>query len=291
MRTTTSIRRLGSALIWGLLVALLAACGSHEGESRNVASLVVGAGPEPESVLLANVYAAALRYYGTPAHVDQMPDPLIGLDSGKVSVVPGLTGPLLQRFQPGAGGRSDEQVYRALIGALPEGVSAGDYTTAAEDKPALAVAEATATAWGGSDLSTLVQHCPQVQPGAIRGARTPASVGKCKVPAAREFTDSAVLFNALRSGQINAAWTTTADPGVPSEFVVLADKKPMLIQAANVVPLYRRNELTASQTLAINQIAGVLDTAAFKQMRQQVADGADPRNVAEGWLAENPLGR
>ena len=207
--------------------------------------MAVGAGPEPESVLLANIYAAALRYYGTPAHVDQMPDPLIGLDSGKVSVVPGLTGPLLQRFQPGAGGRSDEQVYRALIGALPEGVSAGDYTTAAEDKPALAVAETTATAWGGSDLTTLVQHCAQVQPGALRGARTPAAVGKCKLPPPREFTDKAVLFNALRSGQINAAWTTTADPGVPSEFVVLADKKPMLIQAANVVPLYRRNELTA----------------------------------------------
>jgi glycine betaine/proline transport system substrate-binding protein len=73
--------------------------------------------------------------------------------------------------------------------------------------------------------------------------------------------------------------------------VVLADRKPMLIQAENAVPLYRRNELTARQVLAINEIAGVLDTAALKRMRQQVADGADPRSVAQAWLAENPLGR
>ena len=110
-------------------------------------------------MLLANLYAAALRAYGTPAHVEEMADPLVGLDSGKVSVVPGFTGALLQTFQPGAPGRSDEQTYKAMVGTLPEGVSVGDYTTAAEDKPAVAVSEATAAAWGGRDLTALMGHC------------------------------------------------------------------------------------------------------------------------------------
>lgn len=288
MRPATSIRRVGPGLVAGLLVLLLAACGGRQGTTST--SMVVGAGSDPQSELLANLYAAALGSYGTPAHVDRMPDPLIGLDSGKATVVPGFTGRLLQTFSPGAAGRSDEQVYRAMVGSLPEGVSAGDYTTAAEDKPAVAVTAATAHAWGGRDLPALVKHCGQLKPGAA-GTGVPAAVGTCKLPAPREFPDDAALFDALRAGEINVAWTTTADPGVPDDVVVLADRKPMLIQAENAVPLYRRNELTARQVLAINEIAGVLDTAALKRMRQQVAGGADPRTVAQAWLVENPLGR
>ena len=51
-----------------------------------------------------------------------------------------------------------------------------------------------------------------------------------------------------------------------------------LIRAENVVPLYRRNELTERQVLALNEVAGELDTAALADMRAQVADGTDP-----GW--------
>jgi glycine betaine/choline ABC-type transport system substrate-binding protein len=58
-----------------------------------------------------------------------------------------------------------------------------------------------------------------------------------------------------------------------------------------VVPLYRRNALTDRQLLAINEVAGVLDTAALVEMRRQVAGGAHPQAVADGWLGEHPLGR
>jgi glycine betaine/choline ABC-type transport system substrate-binding protein len=63
------------------------------------------------------------------------------------------------------------------------------------------------------------------------------------------------------------------------------------VQAENVVPLYRRDELTERQLLAINEVASVLDDAALVEMRRQVADGADPQAVADAWLAEHPLGR
>ena len=99
------------------------------------------------------------------------------------------------------------------------------------------------------------------------------------------------MFDALRAGQLTAAWTTTADPAVPGDLVSLADGKPALVQAENVVPLYRRNALSDRQLLAINEVAGVLDTAALADMRRQVAGGADPQAVAGGWLAEHPLGR
>jgi glycine betaine/choline ABC-type transport system substrate-binding protein len=272
------------------LTATLATAGcGHTG--HHAAELVVGSRAGIESTLLADVYTGALRSYGFPARTEQDSNPLAQLDSGAFVVVPSLTGRVLQAFQPGATVRSDAQVYKAMIGALPEGIAAGDYTTAAEDKPALAVAESTSKSWGGSDLGALPQHCDGLVVGSIAGAPTPSAVGSCRLPAAREFADDAKLFAAVKAGEVTAAWTTTAAPNVPADLLVLTDGKPALVQAENVVPLYRRNELTDRQLLAVNEVAGVLDTAALVEMRRQVTAGAEPHAVADAWLNEHPLGR
>ena len=282
-------------MIAGRLTALALAgalamtgCGATR---HNTHELVVGSRPGVESMLLADIYTGALRSYGFPARAEQAPDPLTNLDAGAFVVVPGFTGRVLQRFQPDTTVRSDAQVYKAMVGALPEGIAAGDYTTAAEDKPALAVTESTARSWGGTDLSAVPQHCDGLVVGSITGASTPSAVGSCRLPASREFPDDATLFAALRTRTIIAAWTTSTDPGVPTDLVVLSDGKHALVQAENVVPLYRRNELTDRQLLAVNEVAGVLDTAALVEMRRQVTAGADPQAVADGWLGEHPLGR
>jgi glycine betaine/choline ABC-type transport system substrate-binding protein len=153
------------------------------------------------------------------------------------------------------------------------------------------VTQPTAKAWGGSDLSLLPSHCDGLVVGIVSGFQAPAAVGTCKLPVPREFPDTTTMLAALRANELTAAWTTTADPGIPADLVVLADGKPALIQAENVVPLYRRNALTDRQLLAINEVAGVLDTAALAEMRRKVAGGADPQAVASGWLEERPLGR
>ncbi|OBJ04583.1 hypothetical protein A5660_18240 [Mycobacterium alsense] len=277
-----------------LLAALLAVAGCAE--RRPAAELVVGAAQGPDSALLAGIYTAALRSYGFAARPEAATDPIVKLDSGAFTVVPAFTGQTLHRLQPGATTvLSDAQVYRAMIAALPEGVLAGDYTTAAEDKPALLVTQATAKAWGGhdltADLSALPKHCDGLTIGAVAGFPAPGTVGSCRLPAVRGFAGETALFAAVRAGELTAAWTTTADPDNPADLVALADGKPALVRAENVVPLYRRNALTDRQLLAINEVAGVLDTAALAGMRRQVAGGADPQAVAGGWLAEHPLGR
>jgi len=268
-----------------------AGCGHTAGTRHRSAELVVGSRGGIESTLLADIYTGALRSYGFPARTEQAPDPLTKLDSGAFVVVPSFTGRVLQVFQPGATMRSDAQVYKAMVGALPEGIAAGDYTTAAEDKPALAVAESTSRSWGGRDLSALTRHCDGLVVGSIAGASTPSAVGSCRLSTGREFPDDATLFAAVKAGEVTAAWTTTADPDVPADLVVLTDGKPALVQAENVVPLYRRNELTDRQLLAVNEVAGVLDTAALVDMRRQVTAGAEPQAVADAWLNEHPLGR
>ncbi|ORV91158.1 glycine betaine ABC transporter substrate-binding protein [Mycolicibacterium iranicum] len=269
-----------------IVAALVAAgCGGHSAAP----SIPVGAPADPESQLVAQLYASALRFYGNPAHVVTTDDPLGGLDAGEVRVAPGFTGRLLMRFAPDSAARADVQVYRTLLSALPEGIAAGDYTTSAEDKPAVAVTERTADAWGGRDVSVMARRCGDIAIGAVSSVQRPDSLGTCALPKVREFADDDAMFDALRAGRIDAAWTTTAAPDVPSEAVVLSDKTS-LIRAENLVPLYRRNELTESQVLALNEIAGVLDTGSLADMRRQVAEGTEPGLVAGQWLEEHPLG-
>lgn len=268
-----------------LLVLVIAGCGGQPPP----APMMVGVGSGSESALVGQLYAAALRYYGTHAEVTSVSGALDALDSGEVTVLPGFTGQLLRLFDPDAVAHADEQVYRDLVSVLPEGVSAGDYTMSAQDKPAVVVTEATASAWGGTDLSAVRRNCGKVLPGAVAGSHTPSSIGICVPRKVREFADQESLFAALRQGAINAAWATTADPDIPSEFVVMADRTG-LIRAENLVPLYRRNALTERQILALNEIAGVLDTGSLADMRRKVAAGADPRAVADEFLQANPLG-
>ncbi|MEU0498684.1 glycine betaine ABC transporter substrate-binding protein [Mycobacterium sp. NPDC006124] len=268
-----------------LAVLVVAACGN----STPATSLAVGTGPDAVTTLLAHLYAAALRSYGSAAHVEQGPDPLAELDTGDVEVAPGFTGRLLVRFDPDATARAPEQVYRSMISALPEGIGAGDYAQSAQDKPALAVTEATARTWGGRDVAAVARRCPGLTVGKVAGAPAPTAVATCRLPAAVEFPTAAALVAALRSGRVVAAWTSTAVPQTPDDVVVLSDETSA-IRAENVVPLYRRNELDERQVLALNEIAGELDTGSLADMLGKVAKGAEPGAVAEDWLSAHPLG-
>ncbi|BBX86644.1 glycine betaine ABC transporter substrate-binding protein [Mycolicibacterium aubagnense] len=277
----------GGVALAALLTATTAGCGSDQ-PAPSAPALTVGAAPTNESKLLAHLYSAALGYFGIPTRVHQVPDPVAALDSADVTVAPGLTGELLARFAPHATARADEQVYRSMISALPEGVAAADYTASAQDKPAVAVTDATAATWGSRDAAVLPNHCRDVSVGVVVGAAHPKRVGDCVLPAAREFPDIANLFAALKAGAVKLAWTSTAAPAAPAGVTVLTDRTA-LIRAENVVPLYRRNVLGEQQVLALNGIAGELDTATLTDMIGQVDKGADPAAVAGAWLAQHPL--
>ena len=136
-----------------------------------------------------------------------------------------------------------------------------------------------------------MDNCARIRVGSPTGADPPEKVGECELASDRRFATTAMMFDALRSGAINAAWTSTAATGTPDGVVVLVDRKPALIPAQNVVAVFRRNELGQMQLRAINEIAGVLDTASLVKMSDRVRSGADPALVAEEWLAANPLGR
>lgn len=253
-------------------------------------SVAVGAQHDAESSLLAHLYAAALRFYGSPAHVEVTQDPVRGLDSGDIDVTAGLTGVLLARFEPDAPARSQAQVYRSMVAALPEGLAAGDFADTTSDKPLPAVTDRTAREWGATDTLALLKRCATLRIGYRAGRPGPTSLAGCVLPAAREFPDDQALFAALRDGKIDVAWTSAAAPDVPEQVTRLSDRTA-LVRAENVVPVYRRNTLSDPQVRSINELAGVLDTDALAQMRAEVAAGQDPGAVAAAYLDAHPLGR
>ena len=67
--------RLARTLV-ALLVIGVCSCGAQPGPP----SVAVGSSSDPESVLVAHLYAAALRFYGSAAHVQETSDPLIDMD-------------------------------------------------------------------------------------------------------------------------------------------------------------------------------------------------------------------
>ena len=275
------------------LVASLIALLLRGGVRRHAASpsIAVGARDDAESMLLANLYASALRTYGTAAHVEVVPDPLAGLDSGDVAVAPGFTGRLLDTFAPGAKARAAVQVYRDMVSALPEGVAAGDYAESAEDKPALAVTEATVDAWGGRDVTAAVRHCDQLELGQVVGVTTTGRRSATCAAKVREFPTPQRFSR--RCGRVRSMRPGRRRP--------IRTFPPTWWCSADRTALIRARERRA----AVSPQRVVRDAGARAQRGGRRAGhrgarcrcavrspaGADPRTGRRrAWLAEHPLG-
>ncbi|WP_423488639.1 glycine betaine ABC transporter substrate-binding protein [Mycobacteroides sp. PCS013] len=277
------------AWIAGLLaaVSVLAACSDNRGPAPY---LTVVATNDPQYRVLAHIYAAAVKATGIDTKVRESADPVAELDTGIASVAPGFTGRLLRQFAPQQRASGDEEVtYKAMIAALPAGVAAADYGTA-EDRPALAVATSP-SASSKPTLKALVRHCDQLaRSGQVGQGTVPVPrVGPCETGTPRQFASAGELFAALKRTDIAVAWTSTASPSLPVDGVTLLDDESEWLPANSVVPLYRRNELTEPQVLALNKVAGELTTGDLAAMTREVAGGADPQRVVDTWLNDHQI--
>ncbi|MBB4854977.1 glycine betaine/choline ABC-type transport system substrate-binding protein [Mycobacteroides chelonae] len=246
---------------------------------------------EPQYRVLAHIYAAVVKATGIDTKVRESADPVAELDNGIASVAPGFTGRLLRQFAPQQRASGDEEVtYKAMIVALPAGVAAADYGTA-EDRPAIAVPSGTTSVSAKPTLAGLARHCDelaragQVGPGPVPVAR----IGACSTGYPRQFPSTGELFAALKRAEVAVAWTSTASPALPADGVTLVDDEKNWLPANNVVPLYRRNELSEPQVLSLNKVAGELTTGDLAAMTREVSGGADPQRVVDTWLNDHQI--
>src|SRR5262249_51351451 len=101
--------------------------------------IVIGSANFPESVLLAEIYAGALKAKGvqvsTKLNIGSREVYIPALQDGSIDLLPEYTGVLLQYFDKTATAVSPDDVYAALQKALPATLQVLDKSSA-EDKDA-----------------------------------------------------------------------------------------------------------------------------------------------------------
>jgi len=277
-----------------LALALLPACGG--GGSGSGKTVVVGSANFPENVLLAQIYAQALKAKDVSVDVKAN----IGareliykqIQSGGLSVLPEYNGALLAYLDKNATATSTEDVNTALKAKLPKELAILN-SSKAEDKDSLNVTKATADKYSLKtieDLKTSAKDLVLGGPPEFK-TRQQGVVGLKEVYGLdfKEFrsldTAGPVTVAALSKNDIQVANLFTTDPAIAvNNFVVLDDPKN-LFSSQNVTPLINKAAVDSASQTVLNNVSEKLDTATLTQLMRQVAvDKKDPDTVAGNWL-------
>lgn len=280
------------------------ATGSSSGSSSagGGSSITVGSANFPESVLLANIYAGALKAKGvevtTKLNIGSREAYIPALQDGSIDLIPEYTGVLAQYFNKSAKATDPEGVYKELQAALPAQLTVLD-KSAAEDKDSVAVTKATADKLKLTSIADLEGKSKNLVLGGPPEWKTrETGVPGLKKVYGLEFKSFRPLdaggplsVQALKNGQVDAANIFTTDPSIPANnFVVLEDPKS-LFAAQNVVPLATKSKVNDTVSGALNAVSAKLDTKTLTDLLSQVVtDKKDPDAVAQEWLKSNGLG-
>jgi osmoprotectant transport system substrate-binding protein len=296
-----------------LALAGLAACGSSSGGSpldqptgagskAPSGTIVVGSANFPESELLMDIYAGALKAKGvtvdTKPNIGSRETYIPALQDGSIDLVPEYTGVLDQYFNKSAKATDSQAVYEELKAALPSGLQVLD-KSAAEDKDAVVVTKDTAAKY---NLKTIADLGPVAKDLVLGGppewkTRESGVPGLKKVYGLnfKEFkpldAGGPLTVQALKNGQVQAANLFTTDPNVPANgFVVLQDPKSFFA-AQNVVPLITKSKVNDNVSSALNAVSAKLDTTTLAGLvKQVVIDKKDADQVASDFLKQAGLG-
>lgn len=310
MKTTTT-----GAVALALASALaLSACGSGSsggdplsggGASASQApsdTIVVGSANFPESELIMDIYAGALKAKGvkvsTKPNIGSRETYIPALQDGSIDLVPEYTGVLDQYFNKSAKATTSDDVYSELKSSLPSGLTVLD-KSAAEDKDGVVVSADTASKYSLKSIADLAPVAKDLVLGGPPEWKTrETGVPGLKKVYGLEFKEFKSLdaggpltVNALKNGQIQAANLFTTDPNIPANnFVVLEDPKS-LFAAQNVVPLISKAKNTDTVTSALNAVSAKLDTTTLAALvKEVVIDKKDASAVAQEFLSKNSLG-
>jgi len=123
-------------------------------------SLTVGSANFPESVVLAEIYAEALKDQGakvsTKLNIGAREVYIPGIKDGSIDLLPEYSGSILQYLDPKATATSSDDVYAALQKALPSTLTVLDQSKA-QDSDAIVVTKATATKYNLTSIADLAK--------------------------------------------------------------------------------------------------------------------------------------
>lgn len=274
--------------------------GDCKTDKPKAGAVKIGSANFPESGLLAEIYAGALRAKGINATTT---DPigareayLKALGDGSVQVVPEYTGSLLTFLDKEAKEKDPGEVYAALLTTIPCSQIALQ-PSAAEDSNAMVVTRATANKWGLKTVSDLAEHANEIViaappefAGRDQGLLGLKSTYNLTPKSFRPLGATAAIVDALKNNQAQAANIFTTDPSIKAnDFVALQDDKK-LFGSDQVVPLVARPAATPQLQVTLNAVSAKLTTDKLAEMvKQVVVDKKDATQVAKNFLQESGL--
>jgi osmoprotectant transport system substrate-binding protein len=310
MRRIKALTTLTFALALGL-----SACGgssddpmakdSKDSGGGGGSSVVIGSANFPESALLAEIYAGALKKAGvdvsTKLNIGSRELYIKGIEDGSIDVVPEYTGVLRDFFAKDSGGSvsaSDAPgVYVELKKVVPDGLQVGSYSKA-EDKDALVVTSQTAQKYNLSSLADLKDVAGDLTLGAAPEFKTrPTGVpGLEKVYGVKfgKFTTTDAggpqTLNFLTQGRIDAGNLFTTNPQIPEKDLVTLEDPKSLFGSQNIVALVR-DQVSGKVLPTLDKVGQALTTETLTELVGKVdVDKKDPADVAAEWLQQNNLG-
>ena len=313
----TRTRSLKAAILLTAAALLTAACGggsgggSGDGSSKATEpapSIVIGSAPFAESLIVANMYAQALKANGysvtLKGGLGQREIYLPALEKGGrdngIDLVPEYVGTLLEFVNGNAGeasGDLDASMEKLRARLAPKGLAVLDPSPAA-DQNAFAVKRATADRLKLAKLSDLAPVSRQLTLGAGPECPTrPFCIPGLRSRYGIEFKSFRVLDSggpktkdALVAGDIDVGLVFSSDGAVVARDLVVLDDDKKLQTVDNIVPAVRADVRTDTLDDVLNRVSAALTTADLTTLNKRAdVDKEDPDALAEEWLKAHGL--
>lgn len=295
------------ALCLGSVVT--AACGSDSDSTADKAAktVVVGSAPFAESMIVANMYAGALKNEGYQVTVRkglgqrEIYLPALekgGADNG-IDLVPEYVGTLLEFVNKNAGEASsnlEASVTKLRARLDPMGLTVLNPSPAA-DQNAFAVTKATADRLNLQKLSDISPamasqmtlgggpECP-TRPFCQPGLEETYGL---KFEAFRTLdSGGARTMEALSSGDIDVGLVFSSDGAVAARNLVVLEDDRNLQTVDNIIPAIRQDILDDDIRETLNKVSAALTTEDLIELNRRASiDKTDPEVLAREWLQQH----
>ncbi|GAA2907618.1 osmoprotectant transport system substrate-binding protein [Microbacterium keratanolyticum] len=297
-----------SGLFIGALAAAtlaLTACGggnpldtptesSGGGEASD--TIVIGSQAYYSNEIIAEIYAQALEAAGHTVdrqfNIGQRDAYMPEIESGAIDLFPEYTGNLLEFLDDSATATSSEDVYAALVEALPENLTALDYAEASDQDTYTVTKEFAAQ----HSLTTIADLAKAGVPLTIGAApefeQRPYGPAAAKEVYGVDLAFSATgptTLDALLEGAVQVADIYSADPAFETKDIVALEDPENMILASNVVPI-ASSDIADSIADVINAISAKLTVEQLVALNvQSTVDQKSSADIAKAWLTENGL--
>jgi len=295
-------------IIAGIAVAAaaalaLAGCSNSTslgGGTPSKTSVVVGSANFPENVTLAYVYGQALAADGVTVsykvNIGARAAYIPALQNGEVDLIPEYAGSILSYLDKTANAKSGDDVKTALDSALPKGLTALEFSAAA-DSDSINVTPEFAKANNLTSIADLANVSGKViiaanpefetRPDGLPGLQSVYGLSNLTFQAISDGGGPATL-KALLDNTVQAADIYSTTPSIlDNKLVTLKDPKN-LFASQQVVPIVTASK--ASKISAVlNKISAKLTTKDLLEFNKRTGgdEKADPKTVASDWLKAN----